>query len=234
MGAALSWMDRMCVMLFLASCSRSLASDTKQNKHEVSEHAVSCTRTSMLKKEKNDSRHYLLDIPLKFPKYKLGRIYKGTKHVNKQSLGKTSIIDWLFLNLTLNKNVNEVETDQIRHNFFFFNAQRLSDSWRWQHHPNPLTTEDQPVVCLCVRMWTQQPSDPGGSYLIDAITHPDWPRLSVPTHRCVPSLFQGKGQRLSSGLATSQTRCGGAIAAAAPRPSEPSTAQAPRAEFWES
>lgn len=51
MGAALSWMDKMCVMLFLASCSRSLASDTKQNKHEESEHAVSCNRTLILKKK---------------------------------------------------------------------------------------------------------------------------------------------------------------------------------------
>lgn len=31
MGAALSWMDRMCVMLFLASCSLSLASDILNN-----------------------------------------------------------------------------------------------------------------------------------------------------------------------------------------------------------
>lgn len=29
-GAALSWIDRMCVMLFLANCSRSLASEHKQ------------------------------------------------------------------------------------------------------------------------------------------------------------------------------------------------------------
>lgn len=35
MGAALSWMDRMCVMLFLANCSRSLASEEAKTKRQT-------------------------------------------------------------------------------------------------------------------------------------------------------------------------------------------------------
>lgn len=35
MGAALSWMDRMCVMLFLANCSRSLASEEAQTERKI-------------------------------------------------------------------------------------------------------------------------------------------------------------------------------------------------------
>lgn len=60
-GAALSWMDRMCVMLFLANCSRSLASEVQ--KPISKDHECSQQRSSAGKLKTNHNQRPTFEIP---------------------------------------------------------------------------------------------------------------------------------------------------------------------------
>lgn len=101
MGAALSWMDRIWVMLFLASCSRSLASDKHIGKHRL------CMDTVMYHCYENGSRVHCFWAHLwNSPSISLAG--SGVTNVT-QTLRQTSITSlqpW-HLNLRTNSNFGQ-------------------------------------------------------------------------------------------------------------------------------